>query len=384
MMLNFSNLAVAFRVDAGAQIGSGHIMRTLTLADALKREGALVRFVSRQMPLHFRLLLGDRGHDFVALTEPGDTPPVCDLAHSSWLGTSQSCDATETALALSDRRWDWLVVDHYALDCRWETPMRARTNRIMAIDDLADRVHDCDILLDQNLVADHGSRYVGKIPTACRALLGPHYALLQPIYAEMHVRARPRRHPIRRILMFFGAADCDNLTGRSIAAFLQLQRTEIDVDVVLGTDNPHIKLIKQQVSGLDTIHLHVGLASLAPLMAAADLAIGACGATSWERLCVGLPALVITLADNQRPVASYLHTENLVHWIGDKDEADEPAIARALELMLQDVSLTKWSCRCLQVCDGLGAQKVSQVMINLSMSNSAKPYDMISFTNLNV
>ena len=370
-MPRLSHLNVAFRVDASALIGSGHFMRTLTLADVFKREGALVRFVSRQMPGHFQLLLRDRGHELVVLTEPGDTGLIGDLAHSSWLGTSQSCDATETALALSDRRWDWLVVDHYALDCRWETPMRTQAIRIIVIDDLADRVHDCDILLDQNLVTDHEFRYVDKIPTACRALLGPQYALLQPIYAEMHVRARPRQQPIRRILMFFGAADRDNITGRSIAAFLQLQRTEIDVDVVLGTDNPHVNLIKQQVSGIDTIHLHLGLASLAPLMAAADLAIGACGATSWERLCLGLPALVITLADNQRQVALYLHTENLVHWIGDKEEAHQPVIARALEIILQDVSLTNWSCRCLRVCDGLGAQKVSQVMTNLSISISS-------------
>jgi UDP-2,4-diacetamido-2,4,6-trideoxy-beta-L-altropyranose hydrolase len=370
-MPRLSHLNVAFRVDASALIGSGHFMRTLTLADVFKREGALVRFVCRHMPGYFQRLLRDRGYEFVVLTEPGGTGLIGDLAHSSWLGTSQSCDATETALALSDRRWDWLVVDHYALDCRWETPMRAQANRIIVIDDLADRVHDCDILLDQNLVADHEFRYVDKIPTACRALLGPQYALLQPIYAEMHVRARPRQQPIRRILMFFGAADRDNITGRSIAAFLQLQRTEIDVDVVLGTDNPHVNLIKQQVAGLNTIHLHLGLASLAPLMAAADLAIGACGATSWERLCLGLPALVITLADNQRQVALYLHTENLVHWIGDKEEAHQPVIARALEIMLQDVSLTNWSCRCLRVCDGLGAQKVSKVMTNLSISISS-------------
>ena len=166
--------------------------------------------------------------------------------------------------------------------------------------------------------------------------------------------------------MFFGAGDRYNLTGRSIAAFLQLQRTEIEVDVVVVADSPHLGSIRQQVAGHKGMHLHVGLPTLAPLMAAADLAIGACGATSWERLCLGLPSLIVTLADNQRQVAACLHAEGMVHWIGDNADADQPAIARALAGMLCSAAFTEWSSRCLQACNGQGTQQVLQVLASMS------------------
>jgi len=167
--------------------------------------------------------------------------------------------------------------------------------RIFAIDDLADRTHDCDQLLDQNLFADMHTRYASKVPEDCRLLLGPEYTLLQPIYAELHDRIPPREGPVRRILISFGGADRDNLTGRALAAFLSLNRPDIDVDVVISGSSLYIHGIREQVAGRDNIHLHSNLPTLAPLMARADLAIGAAGTTAWERVCLGLPGLVVTL-----------------------------------------------------------------------------------------
>lgn len=379
---DLERFAVAFRVDAGAQIGSGHVMRTLTLAEALKRRGAQVRFVSRHMPAHFQRMLVERGHEFVALAEAGGGGEGDDLAHAPWLGTSQAHDANQTAQALSDRKWNWLIVDHYALDSRWETRLRPFTERIMVVDDLADRVHDCDVLLDQNLIEGYQSRYVGKVSASCRTLLGPHYALLQPVYAEMHLQVRPRSGPIRRIFLYFGAGDRHNITGRSIAAFLQLGQEDIEVDVVLGSDSSHLDSILQQVAGHPRIHLHSGLATIAPLLAAADLAIGACGATSWERLCLGLPAIVVTLAENQRPVAAFLHGQNLVHWVGNNEEADQQAIAQALERLLHSSVLADWSRRSLRICNGRGAQEVLRVMADLSGNgfSKARPSAPASYT----
>ncbi len=147
-------MKIAFRCDASIQIGSGHFMRCLTLADALKKQGALIRFVSRDLPEHLRDMLAAKGMEFAALKNEAAETPAGDLAHSHWLGTSQMQDVQDTAQALADQTWDWLVVDHYALDVRWESAMRTHARHIMVIDDIADRQHDCEVLLDQNFYAD--------------------------------------------------------------------------------------------------------------------------------------------------------------------------------------------------------------------------------------
>ena len=173
------SLNVAFRVDASSQIGTGHIMRCLTLADALKEYGTRIRFVSRDLPAHLREMLAAKGMEFMSL-ESGSNPTAVDgLAHSHWLGTCQAHDAQATIQALGGESWDWLIVDHYALDARWESALRPITQKIMAIDDLADRRHDCDVLLDQNYYRNQELRYCGLLPPQCTTLLGTSFLLLR-------------------------------------------------------------------------------------------------------------------------------------------------------------------------------------------------------------
>jgi UDP-2,4-diacetamido-2,4,6-trideoxy-beta-L-altropyranose hydrolase len=359
-------MQIVFRTDASVTIGTGHVMRCLTLASALRERGAVVAFVSRAHDGNLCDLIAQRGFLITRLPSPDAGFQVeHNLAHAASLGSTWQEDAAQTRAAIEGLglKPDWLVVDHYAVDQRWESVLRTSAGRIMVIDDLANRMHHCDLLLDQNLVTERHARYRGKVPTNCIMLLGLKYALLQPIYAQLHDHMLPRTGPIRHIFIFFGGADSDNLTGRTLAAFLRLQRPEIEVNVVIAAGSSHAKNIRQQVAGHSNIHLHSGLPSLAPLMAKADLAVGAGGATSWERLCVGLPSLVVTLAEHQRQVAAYLHAKGLILWIGDKEQADQQAIADTLERALNMDSLEDWSSRCLQTCAGRGVYKVLNSMI---------------------
>jgi UDP-2,4-diacetamido-2,4,6-trideoxy-beta-L-altropyranose hydrolase len=352
---------VVIRTDASLTIGHGHVMRCLTLAEALHKHHIMVSFVCREHDGHLCNLIEKRGFPVSRLAAPKtgsqseETP-----AHTAWLGASWGEDARQTsaAIASSGKKPDWLVVDHYALDSRWEGTMRTAASRIMVIDDFADRVHDCDLLLDQNLVAQMHTRYVGKVQAGCSLLLGPEYALLPPIYAELHNRISPRKGPVRRIFIFFGGADSDNVTGRTITAFLQLNRSDIEVDVVIAPSSPHAEAIRRQVAGKGNIHLHSDLPALAPLIAQADLAIGAGGATSWERLCLGLPSLVVTLADNQRPIADELNRRDLIRWLGHQDAVDQMTIAQVLGELTQQGLVRGWSRRCLAAVDGNGVKRV--------------------------
>ena len=365
-------MQVFFRVDASLTVGHGHVMRCLTLAQELREHGATVSFISRKHPGNLCSLIEERGFSVSRLPAPAtdmvfkDTP-----VHAAWLGASWQEDARQTLTVLNAtvEKPDWVVVDHYAIDQSWETVVAPSVARMMIIDDLADRPHACALLLDQNLVADFDARYSGKVPATCTLLLGPKYALLHRDYAEMHEADVAPDGPIRRIFVFFGGADEHNLTGRSLSAFLALGKSDIEVDVVVSAGSPHTSAIRRQVQGHANIHLHSNLPSLAPLMRQADLAIGAGGTTSWERLCVGLPALVVTLADNQRPIAEELNRRRLIRWLGHQDYVTEADFSQALRELFAQASLLGEFSNGRKLVDGKGVHRVWAAMVATSASN---------------
>ena len=237
-------MKIAFRVDASSQIGTGHFMRCLTLADALKQRDAQIRFISRHLPEHLRDMLAAKALQFMPLNSSSIESISDDLAQSHWLGTSQHVDAQDTIQALSDQTWDWLVVDHYALDARWESVLRQTAKKTLVIDDIADRQHDCDVLLDQNFYADMQTRYTGKVPEHCQLLLGPRYALLREEFRQLREQITPRTGPVKRVLVFFGGVDADNYTARAIKALANIGSHDLKVDVVLGAQHPHREQIE--------------------------------------------------------------------------------------------------------------------------------------------
>lgn len=347
------SLCVAFRVDAMPRIGTGHFMRCLTLANALRQGGAQIRFVSRVLPPHLVDMVAARGLEFVGLQDDGEVHGRGDLAHSSWLRTSQSQDAHDTAEALGDRKWDWLVVDHYALDGRWESAMRSATSRLMVIDDLADRLHDCDLLLDQNLYRDMSSRYADKVPSHCRMLLGPRHALLRPEFAELRKRVRPRTGDVKRILLSFGGVDAGNFTGKTIRALSGLDRQNIAVDVVIGAQHPNRQEIEESCVALG-LDCHVQTPRMAELTAAADIAIAAGGSATWERCCLGLPSFSLCTADNQRQQLADAAAAGLLYAPSIPGDASESIRHHAIGL-IENPALLQWlSCNAMNAVDGLG------------------------------
>jgi UDP-2,4-diacetamido-2,4,6-trideoxy-beta-L-altropyranose hydrolase len=355
---------IAFRVDASRQIGTGHFMRCLTLADALLKRGCQTLFLCRHLPGRYQELLAARNHDLIRLTQASETEIEDTLPHSAWLGTSQRSDAIGCVQALADRRYSWLVVDHYALDVHWESALRESVGNILVIDDLADRKHDCDLLLDQNLVPDMHKRWEQKTAGDCILLVGPQYSLLQPHYAELHKCMLPRKGPIKRIFVYFGGADAENLTARVLSAFLNLNPPNVTLDVVMPPDTPHFAGIRLQINGHSNVRLHENLPSLALLISEADLAIGAAGATSWERLCLGLPSLIVPLSDNQKPIALELAQRGLAVHLGSNHEVGVEDIMERLEHAISAGSDEATSARCLAAVDGCGVARVMDFMLN--------------------
>lgn len=353
---------IAIRADASSWIGSGHVVRCTSLARVLSKAGAKVHFISRCMPGDFHNWLRNLGFTVHAL-ERSEGPSAGEAGqpiHYPWLGTYLTAELEQVAAVLDDiGQVDWLIVDHYALDRAWECRLRSRAKRVMVIDDMADRNHDCDLLLDQNFYPDAGSRYADLLPDTCAQLLGPDYALLQDDYADLRVRARVRGGAIARVLVYFGGFKEGGLTLLSTRTLLEAGGRDLQVDVVVSQAHPDYGALRELSAASGQCTLHSQLPSLAPLMLEADLAIGAGGSTSWERCCLGLPTLVVPLSENQRPIARGLHAGGYVQVIGDVEDVDRGVLVKRIETVLSQPLDPEWSQHCFGLVDGLGAYRVA-------------------------
>ena len=246
---------VAFRVDSSIQIGSGHLMRCLTLAERLhKRENASILFVVRDLEGALIDLIRLQGYSVLVLPHAADQRK--DLSgYEAWLTVDQETDALETAMILRGEAWiDFLIIDSYAIDERWERKIRPYVGQIAVIDDLANRVHDCDILLDQNFYSDKDVRYQGLVPESCRCFLGPQYVLLRQEFYDVGLRLR-KRTGIETILVFYGGVDLTNETEKAIFA-IQKSGITAHVDVIVGQGNPHKEKIRKLCNQYENMMYH--------------------------------------------------------------------------------------------------------------------------------
>lgn len=305
-------MQVAIRADASVAIGTGHIMRMLALANTLREAGDSVYFVMRQHAGHMVNKVQEAGFKTFALpTSEGFAGNGARVSYESWLGVPWEKDLEQTRSALSEIKPDWLVVDHYAIDDRWEKEMRKTSEKILALDDLADRKHDCDILVDCNLNSKGPDRYRGLVPQQAQLLMGPRYAFLRPEFRSLTKQRRVRDNGVQRLLIFLGGSDPLNLTSEVLEVCSQL-KLGCQIDVVIGSSNPHATKIKALCEKLPKTTLHLQTPNLAQLCMQADLAVGGGGVASWERVVLGLPSIVIPWADNQLSGSTALASEQVL------------------------------------------------------------------------
>ena len=347
-------------------MGSGHLMRCLTLADALNERGAEILFICRELSGNLINIIENKGYSVTRLQQPRAEYSAApeDVLHAEWLGVSWQQDAANSITALGKTQTQWLIVDHYALDRRWEEFLRPHVGNIMVIDDLADRPHDCNILLDQNLYADMETRYNTKIPAMCTKLLGPRYALLRPEFSLARRTLRERDGVVRKLLVFFGGSDESNETAKALEAIRLLDRPDVAVDVIVGLANPHREAIESCCLKLQNVTYHCQVGNMAELMAAADLAIGAGGATTWERCALGLPSLVMVTAANQQELAETGARHGLFFYLGTTSSVSVENLHNALEVFLgSSESLCAYSAKGLAVVDAKGMQRVAGLLL---------------------
>ena len=377
-------MKILIRADASLQIGSGHIMRCLTLAHELSRRGHEVRFICRALPGHLGETIERAGFGLVLLPVPpqagrlpeserGDllrskneakAATCVQLAHAHWLPVSQVQDAADCVPSIRAFAPDWIICDHYALSADWELAAKAAAgSRLMAIDDLADRPHAADLLLDQNL-GHTPADYAGLVPPACRLLTGTRYALLREEFAAWREASLQRRAAqaetgyLKHILVNLGGVDKDNHTLAVLQALSGSLPAACSITVVMGKTAPHTAAVQAFADGAPyPCRVLVGANNMAELMAEADLAIGAAGSTSWERCCLGLPTMMLVLAENQRGIAVALQAAGAALSLKTAEIAVSKFVP-VISYFSRSENLTAMFVKAAALCDGKGAARV--------------------------
>lgn len=319
---------IIIRVDSSSLVGSGHLMRCLTLAERKRKAGNYVTFVCRDLPGNISKLISERGFKFHLLPRYEGKKLT---GYAKWLTVSQEQDAQETADVIKKlaNKVDCLVVDSYAIDCTWERLLRPYVQEIMVIDDLANRHHDCDVLLDQNFYLNKEKRYQGLVPEHCELLLGPKHALLRDEFSLAQKDMQLRDGTLRNILVFYGGVDATDETTKAVKALAKMNFPQLEVTVVVGAGNSRKDIIACLCRQVGFVY-RCQVSNMAELMARADLMLGAGGSTTWERCYLGLPAIVTAVAENQWQVCEDCAQVDLIYYLGHYDAVTEVDVCLAV------------------------------------------------------
>lgn len=365
-------MRVVFRVDASVQMGTGHVARCMSLAAAMQQRGAEIHFVCRRITPFLAERVTAAGyilHDTAAKHLIQAAPEADVMAHAHWLESSQAQDAQDTlALVRTLGAVDLLVVDHYALDAAWERVLRPAVTRILVIDDLADRPHDADFLLDQNYYRPLEGRYQGLLPSHCQCLLGPAYALLRPDFAQAR-RLQPRgQRPlqaVQRVSVCFGGSDPTGELPKVLRALAAApQRPALAVEVIVGSSSPSLSEVRRLAADWPELELMVDATDMAERLARADLGIGAAGTMSWERGAVGLPSIAIAVADNQVALAHDAALAGMHLYLGRHETVTVEDIGHAFALLMKAPALRQhFADVSAAMTDGRGLSRVVQAVL---------------------
>lgn len=259
-----------------------------------------------------------------------------------------------------------LIVDHYSIDIEWEQQLRPFIKKVMVIDDVADRKHDCDLLLDQNYYLNMEHRYKNLVSNDCMQFLGPNYALLREEYLNVNPEELAKDGSIKNILIFYGGSDSTGETLKTLYAMENFVDKQIIFNVVISSINPFKEQIKLFCDKYENIKLHCNIDYMAKLMAQADIAIGAGGTASWERIYFKLPAIVTVLANNQLELTEALAHQGAIQSIGEKHNVKQSDIQHKLQALISNPQeVHKMMKKCSSIIDYSvvrGNKLVSQIL----------------------
>jgi UDP-2,4-diacetamido-2,4,6-trideoxy-beta-L-altropyranose hydrolase len=331
------------RADASAQIGTGHVMRCLALAQAWQDAGGRVVFLMAMESPPLEARLRSEGMEVVHLpVQPGSTD-----------------DAIQTAALARQVGAGWVVVDGYHFDAGYQRAIKDQGLHLLLVDDIGHAEHYyADLVLNQNIHADEGL-YKNREPYT-RLLLGTRYVLLRREFLKWRGRKLDIPDVARKVLVTMGGSDPDNVTLKVIQALQQADVDGLEAIVVVGGSNPYYEGLESAVQDSRfPIRLESDVTNMPELMAWADVAVSAGGSTSWELAFTGVPTLVVILASNQRPIAECLDAVGVAVNLGRFEDVSSAKIAQVvMELLTAPTRRAQMSQHGRQLVDGEGTARV--------------------------
>lgn len=353
-------------------MGIGHLMRCLTLANTIREviDNSNIVFISRGHPGNINDLILKNDYSLIELPftkanlNLSDAKVESDI-YEDWLGTTSVQDAKETVESVKDIVIDWLIIDSYGIDIVWEKYVSHFAKRLMVIDDLANRNHFCDLLLDQNYAPNYLSRYEGLLASNCRPLLGPDYALLKKEFVKSKRRKENGNTTPKLFLFLSGSEETNFICYQVVEALFVAFKDKIEIDVVIGKGDSYRLDIEKLVAKFKKGALYSNLPHLGNLMSQADIAIGSGGIATWERMFMGLPSIVISLADNQLAACHQLNEDGYIYYIGHRIFFNKYKMIQIIERLSDSPAEREIiSLKCQNLVDGQGSSKVVYAMLN--------------------
>ncbi|MCH1782996.1 UDP-2,4-diacetamido-2,4,6-trideoxy-beta-L-altropyranose hydrolase [Psychrobacter glaciei] len=354
---------VGFRVDAASHIGTGHLQRCLTLARKFDELGWRCIFFSRDYGDGILFTMNKGGFECHVIGK--SVVEMSESNHFQWLGVSQEQDAIDTIKAINYQQLDIMIVDHYSIDYRWQQSIQENSDiLIMVIDDLANRVHCCTLLIDQNFWPNSSSRYEELVPSYCKNLLGPNFTMLRKDFLSL--RSFTRKKPqVETILVNFGGIGNMEVWKKFLPALVKCRKYYFHI--ITGKLSPEdFQCCKSMTVNSPHIVLEVETSQMSHLMEISDFALGACGSTVWERFCLGLNSALIDVAENQKDLVNYLYTQNLIDYLGSLNSLTVDSIFDYLSnLSIDSLKYQDRRKKIMQLVDGMGASRVANEIISI-------------------
>lgn len=356
-------MIVGFRVDAATHIGTGHLQRCFTLARKFDELGWRCIFFSRDYGDGILSIMNS--NDFESHVIGESFVDINETNHFQWLGVSQEQDAIDTINAINYQQLDIMIVDHYSIDYRWQQSIKEKCDALlMVVDDLANRIHCCTLIIDQNFWPNSSSRYDGLVPKDCMKLLGPSFTILRRDFLSLRALTQ-KNSRTKTILVNFGGIGNVKVWDVFLPALIKCDK--YNFHIVTGKLLPEDFLYYRRMTiDIPHIFLEAETNQMSHLMKNSDFALGACGSTVWERFCLGLNAALIDVADNQRDLVGYLHTQNLIDYLGSLDNLTVDAISDYLaKLSLDSLTYQDRRKNIMKLVDGMGADRVVDEIISI-------------------
>jgi len=352
------NKNLFIRADGPFEIGTGHITRCLAIAEELKNSFTKIIFLTKKSTGDLIDVIEKNGFEVKILDT--QTKQLIEDKYDF----NNEIKIITTLLTPYKSNLNFLLIDHYGIDINYESPLRKIFKKIFVIDDLANRKHDCDLLIDQNYYKDINKRYLGLVPKNSITLLGPKYVILRSEFHNSQKVKYQKNNLPKKIFVSYGGSDPTNESKKVLDAICSLKNRQFDVTVIAGIHNQNFEKLKKQFAKMKNIKIFLRVDNFSELLSNSELCFGAGGTTTWERLYLGIPSIVTIISPDQKESVEFLSSLGHIINLGLAKDVTVKTYANAI-MNIDSETLCNLSLKNQKLIDGNGRIRIKKQIIQL-------------------